>query len=132
MSREYIENDKTKKKEIQRMAVGMSKKEAEKDRGTAVKRWHWKITVNRKMYKQNENKGHLKSQKFWERNATARQRNGDIEGNGIYSERDRAVRHTLCFLYIKEILYLLISYIYKCNNKMNINNKCYFWYRCFL
>lgn len=43
----YIENDRIKKeREVQRMVVGMTKKEAEKDRAAVVKIRHWKMTVN--------------------------------------------------------------------------------------
>lgn len=43
----YIENDRIKKeREVQRMVVKMTKKEAEKNRAAVVKIGHWKMTVN--------------------------------------------------------------------------------------
>lgn len=67
----YIENDKTKKeREVQRMVVEMAKKEKEKDREAIIKIGHWKMTINGKVYKWNENKEHLESQDFRKKNAT--------------------------------------------------------------
>lgn len=59
----YIENDKTRKeKEVQKSIVEMVKKEKEKDKEAMIKIRHWKMTINRKIYKWNENKGRLERQ----------------------------------------------------------------------
>lgn len=52
------------------MIVGMAKREKEKDREAVIKIGHWKMTVNGKVYKWNENRGQLESQDFRERNAS--------------------------------------------------------------